>query len=254
MIILFILIGQIFLISSSYLVSMFSTTAGLLGFHHSCIYPFLFAAIIPIKTYSNAEADKAIILKENKNKSGIYMWENSKNDKKYIGSAVDISKRLSNDYSTTYMEDALKKGNSHIYCALLKNGYSNFSITILEYCSPEQCIQREDYYLCSLPHEYNILPKAGSPLGRNHTKETKIIMSDAKKGEKNPMYNKPKPEGAAKPSQSIEVTDITNNTTISYDSMSEAARALNIKHSTITNYILRNQKKPYKGIYTFKKV
>jgi hypothetical protein len=29
--------------------------------------------IVPIKIYSNAEADKAQILKENSNKSGIYM-------------------------------------------------------------------------------------------------------------------------------------------------------------------------------------
>ena len=33
------------------------------------------AAIIPIKSYSNAEADKAQILKDNKNKSGIYKWK-----------------------------------------------------------------------------------------------------------------------------------------------------------------------------------
>jgi len=38
-----------------------------------CIYPFLLAALIPIKIYPNAEADKAKILKDNKNKSGIYM-------------------------------------------------------------------------------------------------------------------------------------------------------------------------------------
>jgi len=31
------------------------------------------AAIIPLKTYSNAEVDKAKILSDNKNKSGIYM-------------------------------------------------------------------------------------------------------------------------------------------------------------------------------------
>ena len=31
------------------------------------------AALIPIKSYPNAEADKVTILKENKNKSGIYM-------------------------------------------------------------------------------------------------------------------------------------------------------------------------------------
>jgi hypothetical protein len=33
----------------------------------------LCAAFIPIKSYSNAEADKAKIIKENKNKAGIYM-------------------------------------------------------------------------------------------------------------------------------------------------------------------------------------
>jgi hypothetical protein len=49
------------------------------------------------------------------------------------------------------MEAALKKSRNHIYSALLKNGYENFSLTILEYCEPEQCIEREDYYICSLP-------------------------------------------------------------------------------------------------------
>ena len=44
------------------------------------------------------------------------------------------------------MEDAVKRGNSHIYRALLKNGYSNFSITILEYCEPSQCLIREKHY------------------------------------------------------------------------------------------------------------
>jgi len=34
---------------------------------------FLLAAIIPIKSYSNAEIEKSTILKENTNKSGIYM-------------------------------------------------------------------------------------------------------------------------------------------------------------------------------------
>ena len=49
-----------------------------------------------------------------------------------IGSAVDLSKRLSSYYSTAYMEDALKRGISHIYRALLKNGHPNFSLKILE--------------------------------------------------------------------------------------------------------------------------
>jgi len=83
--------------------------------------------------------------------------------------------------------------------------------------------------------------------GKNHTEETKRIMSEAKKG-------KPKAEGAGSPSQVIEVTDIKNDTTTSYNSMSEAARALNIHPAHIVMYFSRNQKKPYKGQYTFKKL
>ena len=40
------------------------------------------AAIIPIKSYSNAEDEKDKILKDNQNKSGIYMWKNNINGKK----------------------------------------------------------------------------------------------------------------------------------------------------------------------------
>jgi hypothetical protein len=98
------------------------------------------AAIIPIKTYSNAEIEKKKILSENKNKSGIYSWKNLINDKHYIGSAIDLSNRLEKYYSIAYMEDVLNRSNSHIYRAILKNGHSNFSLEILEYCSPDKCL------------------------------------------------------------------------------------------------------------------
>jgi len=73
-----------------------------------------------------------------------------------------------------------------------------------------------------------------------------------KTGENHPNYGKPRPEGAGKSSQQIEVTDIKNNTITSYDSIHEAARVLNLNnHQAISNYIKNNKKKPYKGIYTF---
>ena len=137
---------------------------------------------VPVKFYSNSDTSKAQILSENKNKSGIYMWTNLINGKQYIGSSINLSDRLSNYYSTTYMEDALNRGISHIYRALLKNDHSECSLTILEYCEPEQCLEREDFYLCSLSHKYNILEKAGSRIGSKHSDDTKIIMSEAKKG------------------------------------------------------------------------
>ena len=78
----------------------------------------------------------------------------------------------------------------YISRALLKHGYSNFSLTILEYCDKEKCIEREDFYLSSLNHEYNILEKAGSSLGNIYLEESRQKMSDAKKGENNANYGK----------------------------------------------------------------
>lgn len=52
----------------------------------------------------------------------------------------------------------------------------------------------------------------------------------------------------------ISVFDNEKNETTSYDSISEAARTLNIPKSVINLYFIRNQVKPYKGIYTFKKI
>ena len=76
----------------------------------------------------------------------------------------------------------------------------------------------------------------------------------AARREKNPMFDKPRAEGAGSPSQSIEVFDIKNNTTNNYDSISEAARALNINQSIISRYFANNQQKPYKNRYNFKKL
>jgi len=52
----------------------------------------------------------------------------------------------------------------------------------------------------------------------------------------------------------IEVINIKNNTTSVYNSIGEAAKALNINRLVITMYFTRNQVKPYKGLYIFKKI
>jgi hypothetical protein len=54
--------------------------------------------------------------------------------------------------------------------------------------------------------------------------------------------------------QKIEIFDKKINQTTYYNSISEAATALNINRTIIVNYFARNQKKPYKDRYTFKKI
>jgi NUMOD1 domain len=73
-------------------------------------------------------------------------------------------------------------------------------------------------------------------------------------GDKNPMFGKPRPAGSGRPSQQIEVLDKETNLIPTYDSISAAARALDIRREAIKNYFAQNQQKPYKNRYIFKKI
>lgn len=225
---------------------------------------------VPDKIYPNSDTCKTKILSDNKNKSGIYMWKNSINGKRYIGSSENLNRRFKEYFNINYL---LKNNSMYICNSLIKHGYSNFSLIILEYCSPSKCLIREKHYWDLFNPEYNLAKDPTAPFsGRKHSDKTKTKMSDALTGENHPNYGKthsdetktimseakkgkPRVEGAGKPSQKVEVFDKKTNKTTTYNSISEAARALNLSnHKIITNYILRNQKKLYKGIYFFKKV
>jgi len=104
---------------------------------------FLLASFIPIQIYFNAEADKAQILKDNKNKSGIYMWKNLVNDKQYIGSSDNLRRRFKEYFNENCL---LKNKNMTICCALLKHGHSNFSLIILEYCEVAELLTKEKHF------------------------------------------------------------------------------------------------------------
>lgn len=131
-------------------------------------------SVLPVKIYSNADLDKQAIITENKGKSGIYLWVNLKNSEAYIGSSVSLGVRLRKYYSHYY----LTKGSKGMYIsrALLKYGYSGFKLEILEYCAPEKCIEREQYYIDIVKPKYNVLLTAGSPRGRKHTEEARKLM------------------------------------------------------------------------------
>jgi group I intron endonuclease len=135
-------------------------------------------AVIPVKIYMNADIDKLQILKENQGKAGVYRWGNLVNGKTYIGSSINLSRRFRDYYSIRLLEREVKRTKSSIYPGLLKYGYSNFSLEILEYCDKSETISREQYYLDLLNPDYNILKIAGSSLGYKHSPETKAKMKD----------------------------------------------------------------------------
>jgi group I intron endonuclease len=82
-------------------------------------------------------------------------------------------------FNTSYLikKTLIEKSKSLIYNSILKNGYSNFTLDILEYCTADYCIDKEQYYINLLKPEYNLLAKAGSWLGYKHTEKSLAKMA-----------------------------------------------------------------------------
>lgn len=76
-------------------------------------------------------------------------------------------------------------GNGHLQAAWSKYGEENFGFVIVTKVEPRDCLlSAEQAWLdCYLP-EYNILKRAGSGIGYEHTKEAKKKISQASKGKK----------------------------------------------------------------------
>lgn len=145
------------------------------------------------------------------------------------------------------METQIKTNGSIIYRSLLKNGYSNFSLEILEYCSPENATIREQYYMDLLNPEYNILKTAGSFLGFKHSEETieKFRIQSPKQQEQLKILNS-KPESIERllemskaRSKTVELLDTLNSTTTIYSSIAEAARSIGCDPGTV-RYAIKN--------------
>lgn len=125
--------------------------------------------ITPVIVYENCDLDKVQILNDNRNKGGVYCWINNVNNKIYVASSINLTNRFYKYYSVKHL--TLRK--TPINNALLKYGFSNFSLLILEYIiNKEEVIKREQYYLDLLKPDYNILEKGNSFLGYKHTEET----------------------------------------------------------------------------------
>lgn len=125
--------------------------------------------------------------------SGIYQI-NGPTGKFYVGSAAHIPRRW-----IEHKRD-LRKGdhaNAKLQCAWNKHGELAFTIQILEVVTDvHRLIEREQHWLDATNAAsvgYNILPTAGSNLGRKTSSETKKKMSDAQKGRKHgPMREEQK--------------------------------------------------------------
>ncbi len=200
--------------------------------------------------FLDADKDKIEILNLTKNRSGIYMWTNKLNGKKYVGSSVDLRRRLIEYYNANRL---MKYNNMPINSALLKHGYQSFTLTILEFCGKYNIMSKEKYYFDVYEPYYNILKTPGSPSRGSGWTRSEATIENMRLA-----ASQRSPETLAKLSEAqsskikVEVTDLETNTTISYHSVRATARALGIDRRYILHYVYLNQDNPVLNRYIFK--
>jgi hypothetical protein len=137
----------------------------------------------PVSSIYNLYLAKEVFFKELKNKSGIYLIHNDINGKQYIGSGMDLSKRLATYYFPSRLSD-----NRYISNSILKYGHSNFSVVILDILGSTglqtklDIINKEQYYIDLYKPVLNLNPTAGSSMGFKHSEESKKLISEFRKG------------------------------------------------------------------------
>jgi hypothetical protein len=143
------------------------------------------------------------------------------------------------------MKNKLCQGQSAIYSAILKYGYSNFSLDIIEYCESNLLIYREQYYIDLSKPDYNILNIAGNRLGSKHSEAAKAKMKfKASMGPTSPLR---KINHLLATGHKTTVINKKNNSVKLYSSIRAAARDLGTSHNLLLNYI--NTNKLYKDVY-----
>lgn len=114
------------------------------------------------------------------NCSGVYMIKNTLNEKKYIGSSINIKRRL---YDHFHKLTKNTHHNKHLQAAWNKYGEKHFAFQVLETCEPikDTILFLEQKYL-DLKPEYNNAPIAGSNFGCKQSKESRLKRSLSCKG------------------------------------------------------------------------
>lgn len=93
-----------------------------------------------VLTYTDCDLEKPKIFEDNRNKGGIYCWINNINHKFYIGSSVNLSDRFYKYYSYKHISER----KTPIHNALLKYGFQNFSLVIIEHIDEKENIIKKN--------------------------------------------------------------------------------------------------------------
>lgn len=112
------------------------------------------------------------------NSPGIYSITQLSTGRHYIGSAVQLERRIARHKSDFV---ANRHHNSRLQRAWNKHGESDFNFEVIETCGEDALIEREQFWIDSTNPFFNILRHAKSAKGFKHTDTAKAKMSSIQK-------------------------------------------------------------------------
>lgn len=213
--------------------------------------------------------------------SGIYQLKNTINGKTYIGQAQNILNRF-NEHRRNRNGHLIYR-DCYLYRAIKKYGWNKFEISVLERVDDIVLLnEREIFWINELDPEYNMKDGGDCARGWHHTDESKRKMSETKAklylGKNNPFFGKTHSEetkkkiaASSKNRKFSEESKIkmrawykpelfykrvgkfdkeTDNLICEYNSVKEAASAVNVSQSNMSAH-LTGRNKTCKG-YIFK--
>lgn len=114
-------------------------------------------------------------------KSGVYVIRSKIDSRTYVGSTVNIRKRI-HGHKSDLRQD--KHGNPRLQNFVNKYGLQSLSFAVLERCHADKLIEREQHYMDTMHPAFNICPKAGTILGVKRSRKFIEAMRMRMKGTK----------------------------------------------------------------------
>ena len=218
-------------------------------------------SIFAHSVYNNLQdKDTLISIKKDLVKlGGVYTFVHNESKRQYIGSSVNLARRISDHLSN-------KDSNIHLQRAISKYDISNFSLYVLELLPTDEdltseelsitLIKMEQKYLDYFKDKYNINPKAGKTrLGAKHSEASKELMSVWRKenpaflnkthspeviaamraratGSNNPMFGKPVTE-----SNKMLLSNLYSKSVYLYDANTLTLIDKYSKHKDLVDYL-----------------
>ena len=137
--------------------------------------------------FENVKDNKKNIYKELRKKAGVYVFINKKTNEFYVGSSINLTKRMVSYY---YYSNSDKPSRLFIIRAMKKYGLDNFSLGIKEFCAsdPKICLDLEQKWIDHYEPKYNVLTVAGNSSGYKHSIETINRLKEKLRKENHPKF------------------------------------------------------------------